>query len=483
MGYQYQQTDLRIYKAVFDDNWDFVSNTFKVQPELRTNPINHRLETPLMIAMGTNRSHNFVRNLLSSLSTDNLISGAVAAENDEGDTALHYAAKVGNMIDAKLLISCSSNPEIALHKDKKGNTPLLYAASLGRNKEMLEYLYSLTGVFSPPKSEISTQSLVRGHLFNNAIDAGFLEKSNHDTAWTIFGSTIATAVEYGIYEVIEECVIACPSVIWSGFEELLLFHEAIKQRREQVYNLVYQMTSYKALVLSHVDDKTNENALHIAAKLAPSNRLNTITGAALQMQRELQWFEEIKSFVAPSLKRAANSDGKTPRMVFIDEHKKLLKEGKEWMKDTASSSTVVAALIVTMAFAAVFTLPGGEENKGKIAFMLFIISDATALFSSATSTLLFLGILTSRYAEKDFLHVLPKRLMSGLFTLFLSLAATMITFSATLALVLQDQLKWIAVPLVIITSIPVGMFVLLQYPLLIELFFSTYGPSIFPTRE
>ncbi|KAL2494116.1 ankyrin repeat-containing protein NPR4-like [Forsythia ovata] len=38
-------------------------------------------------------------------------------------------------------------------------------------------------------------------------------------------------------------------------------------------------------------------------------------------------------------------------------------------------------------------------------FIIFSISDALALFSSVTSILMFLSILTSRYAEEDFLQV------------------------------------------------------------------------------
>ncbi|GKC05262.1 hypothetical protein Tco_0996872 [Tanacetum coccineum] len=79
---------------------------------------------------------------------------------------------------------------------------------------------------------------------------------------------------------------------------------------------------------------------------------------------------------------------------------------------------------------------------------------------------MFLGILTSRYAEADFLYALPKRLTIGLLSLFMSLAATLIAFSAALALLLQDKVTWIAAPLVIATSIPVCLFGLLQFPLL-----------------
>ncbi|XP_076948091.1 uncharacterized protein LOC143620261 [Bidens hawaiensis] len=45
----------------------------------------------------------------------------------------------------------------------------------------------------------------------------------------------------------------------------------------------------------------------------------------------------------------------------------------------------------------------------------------------------------------------------------------MIAFSATLALVLEDKVTWIAAPLVVVMCVPVGLFVWLQYPLLIEL--------------
>nr|GEV87195.1 reverse transcriptase domain-containing protein [Tanacetum cinerariifolium] len=250
-----------------------------------------------------------------------------------------------------------------------------------------------------------------------------IEKKDPVVASKVFGSAIAKAVKYGIYELIEECILAYPGIIWSEFEGYNLFHLAIKERQVQVYNLVYQMSGHKAFAANELHGE--ENALHIAAKLAPSHRLSTITGAALQMQRELQWYKEVENFVEPQHVNALNKDLKTPWMVFTDEHKDLLKEGQQWMKDTATSCTVVAALIVTITFAAAITVPGGNKDDGKPvflderAFMLFMISDAFALFSSSTSLLMFLGILTSRYAEEDFLYSLPKRLTIGLVSLML----------------------------------------------------------------
>lgn len=310
-----------------------------------------------------------------------------------------------------------------------------------------------------------------------------VEKGSHTIAWDVLGTAVSTAVKHGIYELIKVCVQTYPDIVWYDDGGFYLFIAAIRYRQEKVFNLVYQMTGHK--VFAATENPNEDNPLHIAGRLSPLHRLKTVTGPALQMQRELQWFKEVEKHVEPSYKEALNKDQKTPRMVFTEAHKDLLEEGETWMKETSSSSTVVGALVVTMAFAAAFTAPGGNTVTGTPlflkdgTFLLFIVSDAIALFSSTTSVLMFLAILTSRYAEEDFFYALPKRMMIALVSLFLSLAATMTAFSATLALVLRDQISWIAAPVSLMASVPVTLFAMLQFPLLVELVYSTYGQSIF----
>ncbi|XP_017257166.1 uncharacterized protein LOC108226682 [Daucus carota subsp. sativus] len=310
-----------------------------------------------------------------------------------------------------------------------------------------------------------------------------IRKVDHATAWDVLGTAIATAVKHGIHELIQECIHQYPGIIWYDIDGFYLFSFAIRHRSEKVYNLVYQMSGHKAYVVA--ESRDGENSLHYAGKLAPPHRLNTVTGAALQMQRELQWFKEVEKLVKPSHREALNNENHTPRMVFSDEHKELLKDAQQWMISTASSATVVAALIVTMAFAAIFTAPGGNDDSGKPLFLrdpvftLFVSSDAVALFSSSTSVLVFLSVLSSRFAEEDFLYALPKRLTLGLISLFVSIAATMVAFSAALSLVIRDEIHWIAAPVILLAVVPVTLFLLLQYPLLVELVRSTYGCGIF----
>ncbi|KAH7854104.1 hypothetical protein Vadar_010140 [Vaccinium darrowii] len=175
----------------------------------------------------------------------------------------------------------------------------------------------------------------------------------------------------------------------------------------------------------------------------------------------------------------------TPAEVFSETHQNLLKDGEKWMKDTATSCTIVAALVATMVFAAAITVPGGNNIDGhpvlskQKAFVIFGISDALALFSSITSILMFLLILTSRYAEEDFLHTLPSRLVFGLITLFVSILSTMVAFGAILFLVFGDSKDWILFPIIALAGIPATLFGALQFPLLVEMIRSTYGPGIF----
>ncbi|KAJ7974927.1 Ankyrin repeat-containing protein [Quillaja saponaria] len=295
---------------------------------------------------------------------------------------------------------------------------------------------------------------------------------------------IFRAAERGISEFIIESSKANPDLLWSRDNMFRnLFFSAIQFRQAKVFSLIYGL-AWKDEAASS-EDSSDNNMLHVAGELATFTELNRISGAALQMQRELQWFKEVESIVPANMQEALNLDNMTPRDVFTENHKELAKEGERWMKETATSCTVVGALIVTIMFAAAFTVPGGNhEDTGYPVFLnrklftLFMISDAVSLFSSSTSVLMFLGILTSRYAEEDFLESLPKKLIIGLSALFLSIATMMMTFCAAMYFTLHGR-SWIFIPVILLASIPVTLFILLQFPLLVRIFISTYGPVIF----
>ncbi|KAF5751148.1 putative ankyrin repeat-containing protein [Tripterygium wilfordii] len=303
------------------------------------------------------------------------------------------------------------------------------------------------------------------------------------TPESLLRNPLLKAARMGIHEIATMIIKAYPYSVWlCDDDNQNIFHLAVLHRQENVFNLLYQMSMQKSFATRSTDHYGN-NILHLAGKLAPSKR---ILGAALQMQRELQWFKEVEKVIQPSFIENKNRTGKTPRMVFTEEHRELVKEGEKWMKDTASSYTFVAALVATVVFASAFTVPGGNNSdKGipiflnNLSFMVFAASDAIALFSSSTSVLMFLGILTSRYAEEDFLKSLPMRLSIGLVSLFISITSMLIAFSASMYIVLSHQSGFVLIPIVLLAVFPASLFAWLQFPLLVEIVLLTNGPSVF----
>ncbi|XP_038693142.1 uncharacterized protein LOC119991031 [Tripterygium wilfordii] len=296
---------------------------------------------------------------------------------------------------------------------------------------------------------------------------------------------VFNAVKHGIVEFIEEIIKQYPDIIWSTDKNGRgIFLCATACRQEKIFNLIYHLGAKSLLAASC--DKDQNTILHQAALIAPSSQLDRVSGAALQMQRELQWFKEVQDIVQPKYTGMFNSKDKTPRALFTEQHRKLKEEGEEWMKETAESSAFVAALIATIMFSAAFTVPGGEDADtgyplylDRNSFMVFIISDAVSLFTSSTSLLMFLGILSTRYREEDFLISLPTKLIVGFSTLFFSIATMMITFGITLVIMLRQRAPWVSFPIILLGSVPVTIFAMLQFPLFVEILWLTYGPGIF----
>ncbi|CAI0554971.1 unnamed protein product, partial [Linum tenue] len=294
------------------------------------------------------------------------------------------------------------------------------------------------------------------------------------------------AIEHGIVELIVELIKQYPDIVWrEDKSQRGIFLCATLHRQEKIFNLIYRMGAKKNAMATPWDVNHN-NILHQAAFLAPLSQLDRVTGAALQMQRELQWYKEVESIVQPKQREMRNLSHDTPRTLFTKEHRGLVEEGEKWMKETATSCTVVAALIATIMFSALFTLPGGfDQYTGlplflhRSSFIAYIVSDAVSLFSSTSSMLMFLGMLTSRYREEDFLRSLPMKLIIGLSTLFFSMATMMMTFGVALMIFLKERFDWVSFPIMLLASVPVTLFALLQFPLLVDIFLSTYGPGIF----
>ncbi|TXG63711.1 hypothetical protein EZV62_010705 [Acer yangbiense] len=234
-------------------------------------------------------------------------------------------------------------------------------------------------------------------------------------------------------------------------------------------------------VFRKVDHEGN-SALHLAARLGEVNSCLIPGGAAMLMQWEIKWYEFVMNSVPMDFFVPYNRASKSPKDVFTETHKALVKEGGEWLNKTSESCSVVATLITTVAFAASTTVPGGvkgESGKPTLenqnAFMVFAISSLVAFSFSVTAVIMFLAIITTWYQERDFRKDLPRKLLVGITSLFVSLASMLISFFAGHFFILRDKLNYITVVLYVVTCLPVALFTIGQFPLYFDVVLVTFS--------
>ncbi|PWA64101.1 Ankyrin repeat-containing protein [Artemisia annua] len=261
------------------------------------------------------------------------------------------------------------------------------------------------------------------------------------------------AAETGNIRFVIEAIKIYPNLVWvSDDDKCSMFHIAVMNRHEGLYNLLYEIGSKKDGVFVQTDKKKN-TMLHLVGKTSDKMQLlETVSGASLLMQRELLWFKEVERMIPSYMRYFKNSDGKTAYELFSENNQELVSKSLKWTKDCM----VVTTLIITVAFAAAFTVPGGYDQETGIpifnpetSFLVFMIADGVSLFSSSTSLLVFLSILTSHHAM-------------------------MVTFAASFFVLFRNTHKWLPILISMLAATPVIIFAALQYPLLMDMFRSMY---------
>lgn len=105
-------------------------------------------------------------------------------------------------------------------------------------------------------------------------------------------TAIFQAAERGIFEFITHIFRAKPNLRDIRDEKgRNLFQVAVECRQEKVFNLIHGFTKDTKEVLMNWTDDDDNNMLHMVGFFSPFAQTNRIRGAALQMQKELQWFK------------------------------------------------------------------------------------------------------------------------------------------------------------------------------------------------
>ncbi|KAF2297498.1 hypothetical protein GH714_024408 [Hevea brasiliensis] len=259
---------------------------------------------------------------------------------------------------------------------------------------------------------------------------------------------------FGIVEIVSEIIDAIPQyyVDLRNNKGQNILHWAVMYRREEIFNLLKDKGMSWDKMARKIDDDGN-NLLHLVADTERYTG-GTKPGPALQLQEELQWFDEFKNPL-------------TPRMLLELTHKTQLQEAQTWIKGTSQSCSTVAALVATVVFAAAYTIPGGVNERGFPVFLrapyfiFFTVMDVIALAFSLTSVVAFLS-LTSPFELDDFRRSIPWKLKFGFILLFLSVISAMLAFGATILLVIRSEKEWTTSLISIAAFFPVSVFTILQ---------------------
>ncbi|RZC48254.1 hypothetical protein C5167_041208 [Papaver somniferum] len=373
------------------------------------------------------------------------------------------------------------HPSLATAQEDDGNSTALYAIAekdlsipTAYAKSILSFLtyYGLCEITKKPSIFLKVlfffdhnsrgfharqlQSIVVLELVE-LIFKQFKKMNGEDKYQFFFGSNfIKTAVKNGSIDIVRMCISTYPDQLWIPQERRNIFEIAVKNRQEKIFDYLYEhMNADEKILTTRTVESNGGNILHVAAKIAPPSRLNIYSSPVAQIQSEIIWFKKVKNRVPRALRNMRNNADEIPREVFTREHKDLVKKAEAYMIRTAESCQVVAALVATVAFAAAITLPGGTFSDvtdatktgkpvllQKQSFLVFMVADALALFSSTTAILLFLSIYIGNHTERNFQLALPRTLKRGLRSLILSVLSVVIAFSMALSMILEDRYRW-----------------------------------------
>ncbi|KDO77340.1 hypothetical protein CISIN_1g043183mg, partial [Citrus sinensis] len=482
---------LQTYRAALNGDWAVAKSIYDVYEGEIGIAIAKRGDTALRIA-AAGKYIEFLKELVKIMEAEDL-----AKPNKHGGTALSMLLHLEGRVMMK------HNRSIAMVRDHNQTLPIDVAASLG-HKDMPICMVSMNMLLPDvalqlcrdrPKlatlragdCETPLHALAR----KNLTSSNFINQNQRGIFRRCFNLG-AEDVEVQRLQALKLVERLCGKVALLSDSEIsrliskpgALIFDAAKQGNVGFLLILTREypnlhISYRRFESSGAHLQTRNNILHLAAMLPPQDRLNIVSGAALQMQREF-----CEKVVQRGFAEAKNREGLTPRALFTKEHKDLRETGEKWMKDTATSCMFVATLIATVVFVAAFTVPrSNREDTGfpfflekfseNFSFKIFAISDAISLVSSSASVVNFLSILTPRYAEEDFLRLLPRKLLLGLATLFISVAAMMVVFSTTFFILLAQETLWIAILVSVIASTPVILFIWQHFRLFYDVLRST----------
>lgn len=412
--------------------------------------------------------------------------------NELGETALFTAAERGHIEVVKELLKYSNKATLTT-KNRSNFDPLHIAASQGHHaivQVLLEHEPSLSKTFGPSNATPLITAAARGHtavveeLLNK--DRSLLEicRSNGKNA-------LHFAVRPGHTEIVKLLLSKDQQLARRNDKKgQTALHMAVKGQSRDVVKLL--LDADPAIVM--LPDKFGNTALHVATRkkrveivqellLLPDTNVNALSRdhkTAFDIAEELPLSEEsseIKDCLArygavranelnqprdelrntvTQIKKDVHTQLEQTRKTNKNVHnisKELRKLHREGINNATNSVTVVAVLFATVAFAAIFTVPGGDTDQGTAvvvgtsSFKIFFIFNAIALFTSLAVVVVQITLVRGETkAERRVVEIINK-------LMWLASVCTSVAFMASSYIVVGRKYEWAAIVITVVGGV------------------------------
>ncbi|XP_061364906.1 ankyrin repeat-containing protein ITN1-like [Gastrolobium bilobum] len=420
---------------------DFDAEVAEIRSAI-VNDVNELAETALFVA--SDKGHlDVVKELLKYASPE-----GVSLKNDLGFDPLHIAASRGNQAIVQLLLD--HDPGLIKTFSQSNATPLISAATRGHTS-IVDLLLS----YDPSQLELSKSngknalhlSGRQGHV--DVVRILLMKDPQLARRTDKKGQTALHMAVKGVsLEVVKLILDADAAIVMlpDKFGNTAL-HIATRKKRVEIVNELLLLPETNVNVLTR-DQKT---ALDIAEALPPSEEILDIKDSlvrygAVKANDLNQPRDELRNTVTQirkDVRTQLEQTRKTNKNVngIAMELRELHRAG---INNATNSVTVVAVLFATVAFASIFSVPGGDDDNGvavmvgTLAFDIFFISNAIALFTSLAVVVVQITLVRGRTKSEMRVTKVINKMM------WLASICTTIAFTSASYIVVGPHHKWAA---------------------------------------
>ncbi|KMT05342.1 hypothetical protein BVRB_7g174770 [Beta vulgaris subsp. vulgaris] len=390
---------------------------------------------------------------------------AASIKAKNGFDAFHIAAKEGDLETLKVLME--THPDLSMTCDTSNTTALQTAATQGHTEVVNFLLETGSGLATIGRSNGKTALHAAARNGHVAVVKALLGKETGITTRTDKKGQTALhmAVKGQNLEVVEELIRADPSLInMTDSKGNTPLHIATRKGRHQIVTRLLAENEKDTTVVN----RAGETAFDTAEKMSHPEILETLREHGVQSAKVIkpqatsnnaralkQTVSDIKHEVHHQLEHTRQTRRRVHGIA-----KRINKMHTEGLNNAINSTTVVAVLIATVAFAAIFTVPGqyvddpdnvppgsslGEAHIApKAAFLIFFVFDSVALFISLAVVVVQTSVVVIESKAKKQMMAIINKLM------WLACVLISVSFLALSFIVVGARERWLAIGVTII---------------------------------